>query len=34
MSNKVKRYRDNNKYHASGAEHALIKFDYDIDKGN
>lgn len=36
MSDKVKRYRDDNKYHASGAEHALSKFefDYDVDKRN
>lgn len=36
MSDKVKRCGDDNKYHASGTEHALSKFefDYDVDKGN
>ena len=32
MANKVKRYRDDNKYHASGAEHALSKFEQFLEE--
>ena len=34
MSDKVKRYRDDNKYHASGAEHALSKFEETLEKSD
>lgn len=34
MANKVKRYRDDNKYHASGAEHALSKFEETLEKSD
>jgi hypothetical protein len=32
MANKVKRYRDDNKYHASGSEHALSKFEQFLEE--
>lgn len=34
MSDKVKRCGDDNKYHASGTEHALSKFEETLEKSD